>query len=350
MVAVLTQNLEPLMPCSEKRARQLMERKQAKPYWFMGVFCIILQKESKTYLQEVVIGIDPGSRMSALTIKSESHTLLNAQYSAPTYVKNKVESRAVARRDRRQRNTPYRKCRFNRAVGSRISPSTKSRWLQHLNFIKKFSRVYPINIVSFEDIRAQSIKGARQWNKNFSPLEVGKNWFYSEVEKEYKLHLYQGFDTFTERNRLNLIKGKNKLKFAFESHCVDSWTLANLVIGGHIEPDYTGMMCYKPLNFFRRQLHAFCPSKRNIRKSYGGTISLGINRGAIVKHLKWGLCLVGGNSNNRVSLHCIKTNKRLSQDAKIEDLKILTNLKATQGAIHSTFTISNKMNLLVQTL
>ena len=45
MVPVLDKDKKPLMPCSEKRARKLLEKREAKPYWSRGVFCIILQKE-----------------------------------------------------------------------------------------------------------------------------------------------------------------------------------------------------------------------------------------------------------------------------------------------------------------
>lgn len=315
------------MPCSEKRARKLLEKGKAKPYWFKGQFCIILQQDSLEYVQEVCIGIDPGSKMSALTIKSEAHTLLNVQYSAPIQVKNKVENRRQIRRSKRQRKTPYRKCRFNRKVGKRIPPSTKSRWIQHLNLIKHFSKIYPIGIVAFEDMKAKSIKSARQWNVNFSPLEVGKNWFYKEVEKEYKLYLFKGYDTYLIRQNLDLVKGKDKLKVSFESHCVDSWAMSNEVVGGHTEPENKKLIYLKPLNFYRRQLHEHCPSKGGHRRPYGGTLSLGIKRGTLVKHHKWGLSLVGGTSKGRISLSCVKTNKRLCQNAKLEDIKILTNLK-----------------------
>lgn len=328
MIAVLDENKKPLMPCSEKRARKLLEKGDAKPYWFKGEFCIILQRKPKsTYKQDICLGIDPGSKMSALTIKSEAHTIKNVQYSAPIFVKKKVETRAEVRRSRRQRNTPYRKCRFNRSVKNRIPPSTKSRWLQHLNLIKHFSKVYPINLIAFEDIKAESLKGKRNWNKNFSPLEVGKNWFYDEVEKDYKLYLYQGFETYTFRNSLGLNKGKDKMKIAFESHCVDSWVLANQVVGGHTEPENKRLTFLKPLNFYRRQLHIHCPAKKGIRKNYGGTLSSGIKKSSLVKHKKWGFCLVGGASKRGISLHALDTNKRVTQLVKKEDLKILTNLK-----------------------
>lgn len=46
MVAVLSKEKEALMPCSEKRCRKLLESKRAKPYWFKGIFCIIITQEN----------------------------------------------------------------------------------------------------------------------------------------------------------------------------------------------------------------------------------------------------------------------------------------------------------------
>ena len=57
MVPVLDKDKKPLMPCSEKRARKLLEKGEAKPYWSRGVFCIILQKEpSSRIYQDIAIG------------------------------------------------------------------------------------------------------------------------------------------------------------------------------------------------------------------------------------------------------------------------------------------------------
>ena len=59
MVPVLDKDKKPLMPCSEKRARKLLEKEEARPYWSRGVFCIILQKEpSSRIYQDIAIGIN----------------------------------------------------------------------------------------------------------------------------------------------------------------------------------------------------------------------------------------------------------------------------------------------------
>jgi len=303
-----------------------MECSRAKPYWYKGFFCIIMQDVTKTFKQDVVVAIDPGSKMSGLTVKTTANTILNIQYGVRTKVKDKVEGRAIARRARRQRNTPYRKCRFYRSVKNRLPTSTKARWQQHLNLIKFCAKMYPITHVAIEDIEAATWKGAKKWNTMFSPLEVGKKWAYEQIEKDYPLTKYKGYDTYEIRKSLGLKKGKDKLKVHFYSHAVDSWVMANDLIGGHTEVDNKRLTYLEPLNLYRRQLHAFCPTKCNVRRNYGGTRSIGLKRGTLVKHPKYNHCLVGGTSNGRVSLHDFKTNKRLCQNAKTQDLIILTNM------------------------
>ena len=60
------------------------------------------------------------------------------------------------------------------------------------------------------------------------------------------------------------------------------------------------------------------------RSNYGGTRSAGLKRGSLVRHIKHGLCYVGGSSKGRVSLHNLETGKRLCQNAKGEDIKFLS--------------------------
>ena len=99
--------------------------------------------------------------------------------------------------------------------------------------------MFPISTSVVEDVKAKTWKGAKKWNTSFSPLEVGKRWFYSEIEKIAHLEIRQGFDTYKMRQDLGLLKSKQKLSNLFEAHCVDSWVLANWYIGGHIQPDNT---------------------------------------------------------------------------------------------------------------
>jgi hypothetical protein len=329
MVPVFDENKKPLMPCSEKRARKLCDRGDARPYWHKGIFCIILQRKPKSrYMQDIVLAIDPGSKFNGYTVKSEAHTLLNLQVEAITDVKSRVEERTQNRGSRRQRKTPYRKCRFNRSVKERLAPSTKARWQQHINILKYLSKMYKITCVAVEDICAKTIKNARKWNSNFSPIEVGKNWFYKCIEVlGLKLYKYSGFETYQIRNEFGLKKNSKKDKKCFFTHCVDTFCLATQVIGGNGKPDNIFVKFLKPLRYHKRKLHEVLPKKNGFRRTYGGTLSLGLKRGTLVEHIKHGICLIGGTSKGFLSLHDVSTNKRLCQNAKIGDFKILTNLK-----------------------
>lgn len=329
MVPVLDKDKKPLMPCSEKRARKLLEKGEAKPYWSRGVFCIILQKEpsSRNY-QDIAVAIDTGSKFEGFSVKSESHTLLNIQTEAKTDVKDKVETRRNLRRSRRNRKTRYRTCRFNRGVGNRIPPSTKSRWVYKLSIINWLRKLYNITHVVVENVKSKTWKNARKWNKNFSPIEVGKNFFREEIKKmNVDYNEFDGYETFEFRNSYGFKKNSNKSKKDFYTHCVDAWVLANQIVGGHTEVDNLRTLYLKPLKIFRRQLHVQNFSKGGVRKNYGSTRSMGFERRTLVKHPKYGLTLVGGTLKNRISLNSISDNKRLCQNAKPEDLKILTNYK-----------------------
>ncbi len=137
------------------------------------------------------------------------------------------------------------------------------------------------------------------------------------------MKLYKGYETFEARNLLELKKSKQKLSDSFEAHCVDSWTLATLFLGGPIVPDNTAMLYIVPLRFHRRQLHLLQPAKGGERRRYGGTMSLGLKRGMWVKHPKHGVCYVGGTTGQTVSLHAMQTGVRIAK-VKPETLQCLT--------------------------
>ena len=260
-----------------------------------------------------------------MTIKSKSQTCLNTQNDAPTWVKDGVETRRNMRRSRRFRKTPCRQPRWNRSSLSkdgRIPPSTKARWQAKLRLINIWRKLFPISHYVVEDIAAITKEGQPRWNRSFSPLEVGKNWFYDELRKIGDLTIVPGYTTKEYRDVLKLKKSKSK-KDSFNAHCVDSWVLANSVVGGHTKPDNTEILFLTPLRFHRRQLHRFQASKNVGRKNYGGTISHGFKRGSLVRHPKWGVVYIGGCLGTRISLHSLQTGKRLTQTAKVEDCSFL---------------------------
>lgn len=210
----------------------------------------------------------------------------------------------------------------------KLAPSTKARWGAKLRIIKNLLKILPITIVNCEDIKAVTKAGKKKWNISFSPLETGKNWFYSEVENlGLQLIKTSGKETSEYRKFRGFQKSKNKLDFKWETHNVDSHCLAEMAIGKPIAP-YFGLWQINFMNFHRRRLHVENPSNGGIRKNYGGTRSLGFSRGSIIRYKKDNLLYyLGGTSNNCVAIHSIVTGKRINQFVKVAQVEILYNNK-----------------------
>ncbi|MDJ0682446.1 MAG: RRXRR domain-containing protein [Xenococcaceae cyanobacterium MO_167.B52] len=332
-VPVVDSNQVPLMPTSAARADRWIKNGKATPFWQKGIFCIRLNVEpSARNYQPVACGIDPGSKMEGYTISSAKYQYLNIQTKAIDWVKKHVKTRREMRRSRRYRKTPCRQPRWNRLVNKiRLAPSTKSRWQWKLRIANWLSKIYPITVFVVEDIKATT--WGSKWGKTFSPLQVGKEWFYFQLQKLAPLKLLQGHKTAELRKQLGLKKSQNKMAEVFSAHCVDSFTLAYSAVGGATKPSNQDLLIVTPLRFHRRQLHRLEHAPGHIRSRYGGTMSARFKRGSIVKHPKWGLTYIGGEmvkptkkepKRKVISLHCLETGKRLTQFANPKDIKFLT--------------------------
>ncbi len=324
-VPVLSSIGQKLMPCHAARARELVRKGRAVRRFDRGLFYIQLVDRAEGDTQAIAVGIDPGSKKEAFTVKSASHTYLNIQADAVTWVKEAEAQSTQMRRTRRGRKTPYRKMRTNRRQGQfRLPPSTRARWGWKLRLATWLKRYYPITVFIVEDIQAVTKAGKRRWNTSFSPLEVGKQWFYEQLGLLVPVRTIAGYETAELRRATGIHKSSKKLSDDFSAHCIDSWVLANAWVGGHKQPDNTAMLHIVPLRFHRRQLHRLQPEKGGVRKPYGGTVSAGFKRGSWVRHPKWGVCYVGGTLKGRISLHGLQDGKRLTQNAHPEDCNLLT--------------------------
>ena len=329
-IPVLDKDRKVLMPTTPAKARMLLKTGKARPYWNkLGIFCVILTYSVEPNNQTIVMGIDPGSRFEGYSVTGTKETVLNGMSEAVTHVKKAVEQRRVMRKARRHRNCRRRKCKTNRLGGRNfLPPSTRARWSAKLRILEQLRKIIPITNVVVEDVKAVTKKGKRRWNRNFSPLEVGKNWFYEQIRgMGLELSVFGGYVTKQLRDYYHQKKTPQKSKKTFESHAVDAWVLAAGVAGTK-EPTEKGIYYWIPLRFHRRQLHRLQPSKGGIRSPYGSTRSHGLKRGTLVDHVKYGITFVGGMQQNaeRVSLVEPKTSRRLTQGAKIPDLRILTTI------------------------
>ena len=203
MVFVLNKHKEPLMPCSEKRARKLLENKKAVIHKYMP-FTIRLKDEiQNSKIEPLQIKIDPGSKETGIAIIQEKEDKLLLRYAG--IVKHKImvvnnskhksatrlEHRSAIRRKRRNRNTRYRPARWanrkNSTKKGRFAPSMLSRVYSTLNFVKKMKSLAPIQSVSVEHVKFDMQKLA---NPEVSGVEYQHGKLFGYEVKEYLLEKY----------------------------------------------------------------------------------------------------------------------------------------------------------------
>jgi len=337
-VPVKSKSGKPLMPTHPNKAGKLIKKGLATPYWSNGIFCIRLNYDTTDYTQDIVVGVDPGSKKEGFTVKSEAHTYLNVQADAHSGVGKKVAKRRELRRGRRSRKCPNRKNRTNRLANrERIPAGTRARWEWKLRILDWISKLYPVTDVCVEDIKARTKQYQSKWNQSFSPLQVGKGWFYTEIQRRWHLLTLRGWETKEIRDRLGLKKSSKKLSETFDAHCVDSWCLAYHTVGGNSTPDNTDIFCVSPIPIRRRELHRQNPQKGGKRTRYGGTVLKdGLIKNTLVKHVKYGFTrLVGINAKGLFSIYGLD-GKRLTTGAKRSDFRVLTRLNFYYRSGHSS--------------
>ena len=117
LVHVLNKHGKPLMPCEPRKARILLREGKAKPVkGKTGYFTIQLLYGSSGYKQEIVVGIDTGSKRVPIAAVGNSKVYYAKEKILRTDVKKQLSDRASYRRTRRNRKTRYRKPRFHNRV------------------------------------------------------------------------------------------------------------------------------------------------------------------------------------------------------------------------------------------
>ncbi len=318
-----------LMPCTPAKARHLFKSGKARPKRNkLGLFYVQLCYEQEPDNQPLVVGVDPGSKFEGFSVVGTKDTVVNLMVEAPDHAKEAVETRRTMRRARRFRKWRRPK-RFDNRLGrkQRIPPSTRSRWEAKARVVRHLKSILPLTDAVVEDVQAVTRAGKRRkWNAAFSPVQVGKEHLYRLLrDMGLQVSLKEGWQTKELREHYGLKKTKSKSKQSFDSHAVDAWVLAASVSGAE-KPTCLRLWYGVPAVLHRRQLHLLQASKGGVRKPYGGTHSLGLKRGTVVSHPKYGLSTVGGFDRKKqtISLHAYRTNKRLTQAGKGKDCHVLT--------------------------
>jgi 5-methylcytosine-specific restriction endonuclease McrA len=164
-VFVLDQRKQPLMPCSERRARLLLSRKRAVVHR-LWPFTIRLKDRSReaSQVQPVALKLDPGSKTSGMALvrveqtqDGEVHHGLHLAELAHrgAVVHRALQQRAGYRRRRRSANLRHRPPRFAHRVRKSgwLPPSLRSRIGNVLTWARRYSRWAPLSRIEIERVK-----------------------------------------------------------------------------------------------------------------------------------------------------------------------------------------------------
>ena len=132
------------MPCSNRKARLLLQQKKAKIIQYTP-FTIQLLGATGENKQEVRLGVDTGARHMGVAVTSHDTVLVKGEISFRQDIKGLLETRKTYRRSRRSRKTRYRKARFlnRKKKEGWLPPSLESRVQNTFRWVDCFLSLLP---------------------------------------------------------------------------------------------------------------------------------------------------------------------------------------------------------------
>ena len=326
-IFVLSITGKPLTPCKQDKARKMLFGGVAKVVWNkFGEFGIQMLIPTREETPKTILGCDLGTKFEGYSLIVGKENQLNIMWLLPNKktIVNKLELRRQLRRARRWRNCRRRPARFdNRSRKGFIAPSQLMMVQSRLKAIQEFFKYYPINKVAIEDVKFNHRD--KHYGKNFSTIEVGKNmikaFIIGKVGRDNYI-TFEGFETEQIREGLRLKKSGNKSSETFNSHCVDSFSIASEL--SNAQPNFNIKVVDDTYRPTRRRLHDTQPKKGNIREKYSTGNFKGIQKGCICEFGQ----IVGGTKSNFWIRN--SDNKRIGR-AKVSWLS--HNFKLREGSI-----------------
>jgi hypothetical protein len=296
-IFVLSFTGKPLTPCKQGKARKMLFGGVAKVVWNkFGEFGIQMLIPTREETPKTVLGIDNGTKFEGYSLIVGKENQLNIMWLLPNKktIVNKLEQRRQLRRARRWRTCRRRQARFdNRSRKGFIAPSQLMMVQSRLKAIQEFFKYYPVSKVAIEDVKFNHID--KHYGKNFSTIEIGKNiikaFIIGKVGRDNYI-TFEGFETGQIRENLRLKKSSNKSSETFNSHCVDSFSIASEL--SNSQPNFNIKVVDDTYRPTRRRLHDTQPKKGNIREKYSTGNFKGIRKGTICEFGQ----IVGGTKNS----------------------------------------------------
>lgn len=207
-VFVLDRRKRPLMPCSELRARKLLEAGRARVHRPIPFTIRLIDRQVEScVLQPMRLSLDPGSKVTGLAL-ARMETVVDSdtgEISAPVMhisflmelvhrgqqIKDALHSRAALRRTRRGRNLRYRAPRFLNRGGDKsgwLAPSLMHRVQTSQTWVNRLTKLAPVTHLAQELVKFDMQKMQAQAEGNdISGVEYQQGCLAGYEVREYLL-------------------------------------------------------------------------------------------------------------------------------------------------------------------
>ena len=140
-----------LMPCSQRKARLLLNEDKARIIGYKP-FTIQLKIPTGESMQEVHLGVDTGAKHIGIATTSGNKVLAKGEIELRDDIYKNMQTRSELRRVRRNRNLRYRKARFLNRVRKEgwLPPTVQSKLDATFMWIDKFCDLLPSPILHIE--------------------------------------------------------------------------------------------------------------------------------------------------------------------------------------------------------
>lgn len=174
---------DPLMPCTQKKARILLKEGKAVIYKY-DPFTIQLTYATGETKQDCHIGIDTGSKHIGMAITSENKVLFKGEIELRQDVKSNIDTKHIYRRSRRNRKTRYRQPRFlNRKRSDKwLPPSLQNRVDHTFHWIDTFCSLVSDPILHIE---VGKFDTAKMINPEINGVDYQHGHTYGFFEERY---------------------------------------------------------------------------------------------------------------------------------------------------------------------
>lgn len=207
MVYVQDINGKPMMPTTRHgKVRRLLKDKKAVVV-NLCPFTIKLTYVTSDYKQEIVLGVDAGTKHVGLSATTKSKELYSSEVILRNDIVDLLSTRRELRKTRRNR-LRYRKPRFDNRVKSErpgwVAPSVRYKIDAHIRVIDNVCSILPISRIVYK------VRLVRRHNRQIHKQKIPKGGIKRQNQSPFEVFGFRLFDRVMFENSYYFIFGRRK--------------------------------------------------------------------------------------------------------------------------------------------